>query len=52
LLWNNKIEKAKQVWDYIIWKVYNETEYWKYVEYWVRWKSFNYHKPKWQIIET
>jgi len=50
LLWNNEIEKAKQVWDVLIWKVLNKTKYWIYVEYWVWTKKFNYNKPKWTIF--
>lgn len=49
LLWKNKIEKAKLVWNEIIWKVVNITKYVLYVEKWV-WKVFRYNKPKWTIF--
>ena len=50
LLGNNEIEKATTSWDYIVWKVFNETLYWIYVEYWVQSKEYNYNKPKWNIF--
>jgi hypothetical protein len=50
LLWNNKINRASNISWTIKWSVENNTEYAIYVEYWVRWKSFNYHKPKWSVF--
>ena len=50
LLWNNQIKQAEVNWDEVRWKVYNDTEYWIYVEYWISWKDYNYHKPKGSIF--
>lgn len=50
LLKNNEITEAKEYWWSIVWKVENETEYWSYVEFWVWWRQFNYHKPKWSVF--
>ena len=50
LLLNNEIEKAVIEWDYIVWRVSNETPYWIFVEYWVQSTRFNYNKPKWTIF--
>lgn len=51
LLWNNKsevsVEKGK-----VIGKVSNDTPYAIYVEYWVEWKAYNYHKPKGTVAYT
>ena len=44
--------KNKVNWNEVKWKVYNDTEYWIYVEYWVSWKAYNYNKPKWSIFFT
>ena len=52
LLGNNDIEKAKQSWNEIKGRVYNETKYWIYVEYGVKNRDYNYHKPKGQIFYT
>ena len=43
--WYKKISPKKS-WNIISWKIINKTEYWIYVEYWVKNKKFNYHKPK------
>ena len=48
----NKIKKASNIGSKVIWSVYNDTEYGKYVEYWVQGRTFNYHKPKWKIFKT
>ena len=52
LLWNNKIKQAVPVWWVIKWSVENTTEYAIFVEYWVRWRDYNYHKPKWSVFYT
>lgn len=44
LIEGNEIENAKQNGSIISWKVINEVPHWKYVEYWVRWWNYNYHK--------
>ena len=52
LLGNNKVEDAKQIGDMIIAKVSNDTPYAGYVEYWVMWWWYNFHKPAWSIFYT
>lgn len=52
LLWNTKIEKAKDEWNKIVGKVSNDTEYAIYVELWVWDRAYNYHKPKWTQFYT
>lgn len=41
LIGNNKFSSNRAELKF---KVYNYTPYAKYVEYWVRWLSYNYHK--------
>jgi len=48
LLENNKRSEVIDMWDKLYSRVYNESEHAKPVEYWVWWKTYNYHKPKWQ----
>lgn len=50
LLWNNKIDFAITILDTTSWKIYNDTPYWLFVEYWVMSKKYNYNKPKWSIF--
>lgn len=51
LLGQTRIEQAKQSWNEIIGKVINDnTEYWLYVEYGVKNRAYNYHKPKWSVF--
>lgn len=50
LVASNKIEEARQEWNRIVWRVVNETEYAKFVEYWVWGKTYKYNKPKWRIF--
>lgn len=49
LVKNFEIEPAKSVWDKIIWKVKNNTEYAFFVEFWTR-RAKNYHKPRWTVF--
>ena len=49
LLWNTEITKAIHVNNRMAGKIFNDTEYWLYVEYWL-WRSFRYNKPKWSIF--
>lgn len=50
LLKNNKISDVVRNWLRFSIKVYNETLYAIFVEYWVMWKIYNYHKPAWKIF--
>lgn len=34
----------------IIWEVWNTAEHAIFVEYWVEWQKYNYHKPKWSVF--
>ena len=47
LLWNNKIQWVIKKWNVYFGRVYNDTDYAKYVEYGVRGKKYRYQKPKW-----
>lgn len=49
LLWNNQITQADIVWNTVMWKVFNDTEYAYKVEYWMP-RAVNYHKPKWTVF--
>jgi len=50
LLKNNKIQQATS-WGWLIsWSVYNDAPYAWFVEYWVKWWWYNFHKPKWNIF--
>jgi len=48
------IWKSEQIftWTKLLQKVYDKKwlKYTKFVEYWVWWKPFNYHKPKWSVF--
>ena len=39
-------------WTKILQKIYdkNNLHYTPYVEYWVWWNKYNYHKPKWSVF--
>lgn len=50
LVWNYEIENATLKWNIISWKVYNNTDYAYWVEYWVAGRIFKYNKPKWIIF--
>ena len=50
LLKNNTILKAEKKGNSIYWEVFNNTEYAEIIEYWVRSKKYNYHKPKGTIL--
>ena len=50
LLQNNRIKYAQLIWNRIVGSVYNETDYAYFVEYWVSWRSYNYHKPKGNVF--
>lgn len=50
LLKSNKIVAARPKWDTIVWAVENATPYAAYVEFWVRSRRYNYHKPKWTVF--
>ena len=50
LLGNNQIEAPHIEGNKLVWSVYNDTPYGVYVEYWVWWRSYNYHKPKWRVF--
>jgi hypothetical protein len=51
LVWSYKIQEARQTWNIISWKVYNNTPYAYYVEYWVWGKIYKYNKPKGNIFK-
>ena len=51
LLWNYKIEPASQKGTIVSWKVFNDTPYAFWVEYWVGGRIFNYNKPKGNIFK-
>jgi len=46
LLQNNRVKPAVLIGDKVVGSVYNETDYAFFVEYWVGWNAYNYHKPK------
>lgn len=45
-----RIESVKNEWGDIVWTITNDTDYAIYVEYWVGWVKFWYHKPKWSLF--
>ena len=47
MLRSYKVENAKFEWQDIVWVISNDAGYAIYVEYWVNWLSYTYHKPKW-----
>lgn len=52
--WNKKTEATKY-WNKIVWRVYNDCDYAKNVEYWFRSTPVNWHKNRrlwWPIIHT
>jgi len=53
---NHKIEKWVLNWNFAEWRIYNDTDYAAILEYWVKSKSYNYHKwRRWwprKIIHT
>lgn len=51
LLWNNQRSEIIENGDKLYSRVFNDTEYAPYVEYWV-WREFKYNKPKWKIFFT
>ena len=50
MLASYRVVWVRQEGDKIIGTIWNDAEYAIYVEYWVKWKAFNYHKPKWSIF--
>ena len=42
-----EVVKAKREWGVVSWSISNWADYAIYVEYWVGWLKFTYHKPKW-----
>lgn len=50
LLGNNQVIGPIQQGSIIMWEVKNYTPYAKYVEYGVRGKKYNYHKPKGTVM--
>lgn len=50
LLWSNQRSEVIINWSKLHSRVYNDTEYAPYVEYWVEWKFYEYHKPKWKTF--
>lgn len=50
LLWNTQISQITRIWLKLFIKVYNDTFYAKFVEYWVMWREYKYNKPKWNIF--
>jgi len=49
LLQNNRIVSAQRQWPSVVGAIENDTEYAAYVEFWVKWKAYRYHKPKWTV---
>lgn len=49
LLWNNERSEVIDYWDKLHSRVFNDTEYAPYIEYWV-WREFKYNKPKGNIF--
>lgn len=50
LLMNNKTKKMeKRNLSLHTW-IENKTIYAPYIEYWVKWKVYNYNKPKWVVF--
>ena len=45
-----KKKAPKKIWNIIYWKIINKTTYWIYVEFWVKNKKYNYHKPKGSVF--
>lgn len=50
LLVNNKKKKLKATSNWIVTWIENKTDYAVYVEYWVKGRVYDYHKPKWAIF--
>lgn len=48
LLWNNETSEVVVYNGIVSGKIFNTTPYAIYVEYWVGWKPYTYHKPKWK----
>lgn len=51
LVWSYQKKSASINWNIISWKIYNNTPYAYYVEYWVWGKIYKYNKPKWNIFK-
>jgi len=47
--WYKKVPPVKN-WNIISGKIINKTKYWIYVEFWVKNKKYNYHKPKGSVF--
>lgn len=47
MLKSYKIIDVVKKWDLYIWVIWNTAEHSLYVEFWVGWNIYNYHKPKW-----
>ncbi len=47
MLWSYDVENAQEEWWNIVWRITNDADYAIFVEYWVNWLSYTYHKPKW-----
>lgn len=41
---NHKIINAREDWRTISWMLYNNTPYSQILEYWVLWRTYNYHR--------
>lgn len=50
LVGNNEKKPTVREGGVVVWSVENTTPYAPYVEYGVQGKSYNYHKPKWEIF--
>lgn len=47
-----KVIDVQRKWDLFILTIWNKADHSIYVEFWVSWKVYNYHKPKWSIFYT
>ena len=47
---NSYISDIDSDWSSVIWEVGNTAKHAIYVEYWVEWKKYNYHKPKGSVF--
>jgi len=43
-----EVENAKSDWNQVVGIIRNNADYAIYVERWVSWLTFTYHKPKWK----
>lgn len=50
MLGSYKIIDVTKKWNSFVWVIGNTAEHAIYVEFWVDWRIYNYHKPKWSTF--